>query len=230
MLNHYTESWELYKLHSELFREDYDYYYDFCYGYKTLEIFAGYGRLANYLIKNKVDIETVELEKNFAKYINLPSEKNYICDILEFAPNKSYERIIAGYNSFCLFLEDEKIHKFFERLDNLANHGAQVSLSYFPINAWRESPEQILHFKNTEVRYRSIFDFSKSNQNIAVWIDEYVIQDKVYKYDYPVRVYSTPDEVMRFAKNTNLELINIIDDYNKNIEDTGWKEFVFQKK
>lgn len=105
----YAESWKLYKAQSETFIDDQEYYYNFCKNYKTLEMFAGYGRLTNFLAAKKVDIQIVELEREFAKFINIDPERKHIQDILSFTSSSKFQRIIAGYNSFCLFTKDDDI-------------------------------------------------------------------------------------------------------------------------
>ena len=59
MQNLYEESWRLYKHHTESFLDDLNYYRSFCQGHKSLEMFAGFGRLANRLASVGIDIETI---------------------------------------------------------------------------------------------------------------------------------------------------------------------------
>ncbi len=101
-VNLYAESWRLYKAHSEKCDEDFVYYLDFCKGFKSLELFAGYGRVTNFLVEHDIDIETVELEAEFAKFIKVNKDKNHITNVLTFNANKPFQRIFAAYNSLCL--------------------------------------------------------------------------------------------------------------------------------
>ena len=113
MKNYYTESWSFYKSHYQSVDIDNEYYLNFCNGYKTLDIFAGFGRITNYLKDHGVDVEAVELEPNFSQFIKLPKNKNHIFNILDFNHEIKFERIIAPFNSFCLlsgeFLEYERL-------------------------------------------------------------------------------------------------------------------------
>jgi hypothetical protein len=227
MKNHYKDSWELYKLHTESFSDDFEYYYNFCYGYNTLELFAGYGRLSNYLISNKINIETVELEFNFAKHIKLPKNRNHISDVLQFSSNKQFDRIIAAYNSFCLLTEDSQIYQFFKKAESLLIEGGSMSLSHYPSSAWKPSETEYLNRKNYRVKYSSYFDISQIETNIATWIDEYNIDNSIYKFEYPTRIYKDVEDVLIYTANTKLKLVDIISDYNKKITDSGWLEYVF---
>ena len=91
----YKDSWELYKYHGEQFNDDIDYYKDFCLGFDTLELFAGYGRLTNPLSAMGIAIETVELSRRFSEFIQLPPHKVHVMDVLDFQPSRQFDRVIA---------------------------------------------------------------------------------------------------------------------------------------
>ena len=55
-------------------------------------------RIANVLIENGGDIETVEIEAEFAKHINLAKPKNHISNVLEFSATTKYERAIVDWS------------------------------------------------------------------------------------------------------------------------------------
>jgi cyclopropane fatty-acyl-phospholipid synthase-like methyltransferase len=114
-----TKSWQFYKAQSEDFVDDQEYYYDFCINKNTLDLFAGYGRLTNFLAAKNIDIEIVEIENEFAKFINIDDSKKHIQDVLMFTSTSQFDRIIAGWNSFCLFTKEEDIKKFFTQIDSL---------------------------------------------------------------------------------------------------------------
>lgn len=232
MNNYYAESWEIYKHHSEGFDLDFDYYLNFCKGYTTLELFAGYGRLANPLHKAGVDIETVEMEPNFTKYIQLPLYKNHICNVLKFKSEHKFERIIAGYNSFCLLTEDVDIELFFTKLDSLLEESGKVSLSYYHQNAWEAEPDykQSFNYKGHEVVYLPSCDLSEEQRNKGLWIDRYKSNEFDISFKYPTRLYEDEKSLIPYLKNTKLEVTDVIHGYNKKPPSLGWIEFVLQKK
>lgn len=230
MKNHYSISWDLYKLQSESFKDDFEYYYKLCREHRTLELFAGYGRLTNFLAARGVDIEAVELEKEFVTYINLPEHKKHIIDVLKFTNEKTYERIIAGYNSFCLLLEDVQIREFFHLMNSKLEKNGILSLSYYPIQAWKEVNSETIIKNNIEYQYSCEFDFSNADEKIAIWIDKYENSNTSLKFEYPTRIYHSDQELITFLHGTTLELKDVVEDYNCNLEDKGWIEYVFIKK
>lgn len=232
MTNYYDKSWELYKAHSASFNEDFKYYLEFSNGFKTLELFAGYGRLTNFLFDNGVDVETVELEPNFAKYIAIPESKNHICNVLNFNSKQKFERIIAAYNSFCLLTNDSEIALFFRKLDSWLTKEGLVSLSYYHPDAW-EALNGVSTKLDTlnNVTHISKCDLSKRNDKIGIWIDEYHFNSKKEIYSYPVRIYETNDCLAPFLKGTGLKIKRIIHNYDcSDISDPGWIEFVLEKQ
>ena len=89
----YSLSWKLYKAHSSLFTHDLDFYLDFCGNHKSLEIFSGYGRVTNYLHSRMANIYANELNSEFAKFIQIPEKKKFICDFFKMNTKESFERI-----------------------------------------------------------------------------------------------------------------------------------------
>jgi len=226
-MNHYEESWKIYKAHSEEFKDDLGYYLEFCRNYKTLELFAGYGRLSNFLIENKVELETVELEKNFAKFINLDDRKNHVANVLYFSSQNKFERIIAGYNSFCLLLNEEDIYNFFLNLDKLLVCGGKVSLSYYHPDFWKEVKGYNFNLDGKNIKYVPSYDLTQLNKHRATWIDEYHYDGKIDKYSYPVKVYLTEKYLIKYIDGTSLEWIETVYDYNNtNISEPGWREYI----
>jgi|GEM_PF-1474494 hypothetical protein len=228
----YKHSWEVYKAHSELFDDDFDYYLNFCKGKKTLELFAGYGRLANYLSCQGVDIECVELESNFAKFIDLAQDKVHVCSVLDFKPASKFDRIVVGYNSFCLLIRREEILLFFKKLASWLVSGGKVALSYYDHNAWQNTPGHYFNFRGKKIEYIPGYDLTKRNEKRGVWIDEYKNEELGidFKHTYPLRLYEGRDDILPFIEMTGLTLIEEIKDYNKkDISDSGWIEYVFEK-
>jgi hypothetical protein len=190
MINHYLNSWRIYKEHTKNFNEDRQYYLDFCRGHRTLELFAGFGRLTNYLFANSVDIESVELEKNFAKFIKIPKDKNHICDVLHFKPKVKFERIFAAYNSFCLLTNEKNVLQFFKNLDSWVLKNGLISLSYYHPNAWESAKgiESNFIYLGNNVKHISRFDLSKRNEGLGIWFDEYHYNAKREICSYPTKI------------------------------------------
>ena len=225
MKNHYTESWLLYKLHSESFVDDHQYYLDFTRNYSTIELFSGYGRLTNFLLTNGIDIESVELEKNFAKFISLPDEKNHIENVLSFKPKKKFERVIAGYNSFCLLTREEDIHTFFSNLSCWLVPGGLASLSYYHPDFWLKHSGAESHFEHDGqlITHLSWPDLSDRQNKHGMWTDEYIQAGRSVVFNYPTKIYETSDCIIPYLKGTDLQLKNTVIDYNmNNISDKGW--------
>lgn len=230
MKNHYSDSWSLYKAQSGAFKEDFEYYLKLCLGRKTLEIFAGYGRLSNYLISNGVDLETVELEPKFARYINLPAERNHIGDVLAFESKFRYERIIGAYNSFCLLLSNEEIEAFFRTMSALLEPGGLLSLSYYPLDSWVDQPETSIECDGVVYKYQPRFDLTRIQENIAIWVDEFTNKSDTHVFRYPTRIYRDDKALTIFAEKSGLRFSETIVNYNKNIENDKWIEYVFFKE
>lgn len=233
----YQESKMLYKAHTESFLEDLDYYYAFCKGKKSLEMFAGYGRLANPLLQKGIDLETVELEPYFANFINLPPAKNHFKNVLDFNSPHKFQRIFAAYNSFCLLLKEVEIRRFFSVLDNLLVSGGKISLSYFQTRYWPENPSGKFWFNGFEIEYRPNYDLSKAKEGYGVWIDEYIFpnnhQTKHAVFEYPVRIYHSEQDLKPFYEHTNLVLIDQVPNLGldeKIVSELGWIDYVFEKK
>ncbi|MEO8400519.1 MAG: hypothetical protein ABI597_01825 [Gammaproteobacteria bacterium] len=232
MSNHYVSSWKLYKSQHQDINFDFDYYLDLCKGSRTLELFAGFGRLTNYLIMQKVDIETVELEPNFAKYIQLPQEKNHICNVLDFNPIGKFNRIIAAYNSFCLFTKTDETFLFFKKIDSWLEKDGIVSLSYFHPDYWERYAGEKDHFDHEGdiIEHHSECDLTKRNNELGIWIDIYIHADKELRYEYPTRIYESTESLASFLKGTSLKIIDVLYDYDKpNPQYPGWIEFVLKK-
>lgn len=229
----YSHSWLLYKAHSDSFKKDFDYYLNFALGHKTLELFAGYGRLTNYLSRNKVDVEAVEIEPNFAGHIDLSFENIYVCDVLEFAPKTKYQRIIAAYNSFCLLTQEDDIKKFFRDMSQWLEKGGEASLSYFHPDGWPiDQPfTEILTLDNNILSYSATCDLSRRSEKIGVWIDTYEADGQTAEFKYQTRIYENAAELEQFLVGTELEIKSIIYNYdNPEIDYNGWIEYIFVKR
>lgn len=230
----YSESWEIYKAHSENFRDDFDYYLCFCKNATTLELFSGYGRLTNMLFSNGVDIESVEIEPMFSKFITMPDKRKNICDVLEFNPQKTYQRIIAGYNSFCLLTDDRKISIFFDKLHSWLTDDGVASLSYFHPDYWSLSEEQFFEYHGKKILYKPSYDLSHIKDGFGIWIDEYFKENSTTsfcRFEYPVRVYKTNEKLVLFLERSRLELVETIKDYkNEKISELGWIDFIVKKR
>lgn len=227
--NLYAKSWRLYKKESESFLQDLNYYTDFCRGKTCLEMFSGYGRLANHIKDISLSLDCVELEGNFTQFINLPKENIFIQDILKFKPKRKYERIYAGYNSFCLLTNDSDIHKFFKNLSEWISDDGKISLSYYDYNFWEETPGSNFKIDGKDCAYKPSYKKVNSS-SIAIWIDNFYLNETIVKFEYPVRVYNDPSEVVRFLGQHQLELVDVILDYNEtSLKGSGWVEYVIKK-
>jgi hypothetical protein len=229
MENLYEDNWHYYKAQAELFNDDFDYYLNLCKGKKTLELFAGYGRVSNFLIDHGIDLETVELEPEFAKFINLPASKNHVCDVLKFTSDKKFDRIIACYNSFTLITKEDDIHAFFKNMESLLEDDGILALSYYPLNAWKKLPAFKINVNSEEYSYTNNYDFSELDQDVAIWIDEYHRDGKTQSFSYPTRVYKHDEVLKKFLANTSFKLVDQVINYNRTISNDIWIEFILKK-
>ena len=233
----YTKSWQFYKAQSEAFDEDLQYYYDFCKNQKTLDLFAGYGRLTNFLAARNIDIEIVEIENDFAKFINIDPSKKHIQDVLAFTSPSPFDRIIAGWNSFCLLTKDNDIKKFFSIVDTLLIPGGYASLNYFDTNYWKDAPSGALTIDGIRISYVPSYDLSKAKEGHGVWFDDYEFTQsgslEKRRFEYPVRVYENADALTQFFQHTSLELVDAVENFGlakDEISEPGWIDYVFKKK
>lgn len=228
-MTEYSKCWELYKKHTETFHADFDYYFELCKNKTTLELFAGYGRLANYLHEKNIDIETVEIQPEFAQFIAMPQEHVHVCDVLDFHSSKKYQRIIAAYNSFCLITKNTDIYKMFSIIDSLLCENGIVSLSYYDHNFWEGDYEEVFTLDGNQVIYNPTCDLSARNVKIGKWIDRYQINSQSFDFPFVTRIYEDINDLLPFIEHTNLELIEVIKDYHKQDIFPGWLEFVLKK-
>ena len=229
--NYYSGSWEFYKAHTETFTDDYDYYLELCQGKKTLELFAGYGRLSNHLVANGVDLETVELEPELAKFINLTSDKNHVCDVLAFKPTEQYDVVIAAYDSFCLLQRDEQVRAFFEQIEAFLRPGGIVSLSYYHHAHWGLATGHTFTYQGKPVQYHPSHDLSEKDKGKGTWIDKYTGEGIEKVHQYPVKLYSTGSDLhCFFKKGSKLKPMDEVENFNNlAISEPGWVDYVFQK-
>ena len=151
----YKESWLLYKSLTEDVNFDIDYYQSLIKG-RTLELFAGFGRVVNRL-ENKENIIAVELEEQFIPYIQLPSDKIYCGNVLDISSNKfgKFDTIFAAYNSFCLLTEHKDIDLFFAMLASVLSDNGKISLSYSDHTKW-EVEEGFIELDNKNYKYKQV--------------------------------------------------------------------------
>lgn len=229
----YENSWQFYKIESQEFSDDFDYYKNLCRNKNVLELFAGYGRLANQLKSISNKIVCVELEKNFKDFIDIPKNNIHICDVLKFNTTEKFERIIAGYNSFTLLLKDEDILKLLKNIHSWLTMDGIASLSYYNYETWSPSEKKEVSLGGNNYIYSSNFIKDKEKPNIGIWIDAYSNTDtgEIIQFDYPVRIYDPiHNEIVKFSDGVNLELIDVVHNYgNKNESETEWFEYVFKK-
>lgn len=237
LVKNHIENWQLYKAQHESFKDDQEYYYQFCKNHKTLEIFAGFGRLTNVLAIRGIDIEIVEIEENFARFINIDSSKKHIVDILKFNSKNQFDRIIAGYNSFCLLTKTRDIQKFFSLINDLLTPGGYASLNYFHTDYWKDAPIGEIVVDSQKIYFKSSFDLSKAKEGYGIWYDEYEFeksdQSEKLKCTYPVRIYENVEDLIPLYNHTNLELVDLVENFGLDkemISEPGWIDYVFKKK
>lgn len=227
-MNLYKESWSLYKAQTEKFTTDFKYYLNFCKNYKTLDIFAGYGRLTNFLYTNNIDVEAVELEPNFAKCISVPLHRVHVCDFLAFSSPHLFERIIAGFNSFCLVTQDNEIKSFFKKISSLLTANGKASLSYYHHDFWQQDSSYDFYHDGKKIHYVPDSDLSDAKNGIGVWIDRYKQGNEVLEFRYPTRIYDNLDQLNGYISDAGLILENVIKNYGEN-QSNGWIEFILVK-
>lgn len=223
MKNLYEKSWELYKFHSDYFQDDNEYYLNFCRGKKTLELFAGYGRLSNFLARNEISLHTIELSEEFSDLIELPDSRKHIGDVTTTILNETFERIIAGYNSFCLLTENDQLTAFFRNIKQMLANDGQISLSYYHPDFWTKAERFTFSFRDHKVEYVPEFDLSKRKEKKGIWRDRYVIEGVTETHQYPVRIFENKHDLEPFLKQADLRITNIIENYNNpNISEPEW--------
>jgi len=229
----YKDSWQLYKAHTESFCDDIEFYSKFIGHNKALELFAGFGRVTNRLLELGHDLETVEINASFAKFINLSLEKNHITDVLIFESGYKFKRIFAAYNSFCLFADEADIEKFFWRVGELLEVGGKIALNYYHPNYWSEAASSSFEFMGKKVDYLSSFNLSKRyTKRIGIWIDKFYIEDQLFEHKYTTRVYEYEKELLPYLKKNQLRLDDVVNNFNKSeneITEPGWIDFVLEK-
>lgn len=232
MKNHnlYKRSWELYKAQSDFFNYDFDYYYNFCIGKKTLEAFAGYGRLTNELVKRGCDIYANELSPDLAKFINLPKDKVHVDDFLQTPLEESFERIIIAYNSFCLITDEEMIKKMFSKIEKLLTLNGRISLSYYHPNNWHDDNIYPVLLNEQKIDYSSKYDLSERKFKKGKWQDIYTLNNSTVTHDYELRIYENSNDILEMTAHTRLHLVGEIKNYNNpEISNEGWIEYVLEK-
>ncbi len=229
----FTRGQLLYKAQAEDFDDDFDFYYQFCKGKQTLELFAGYGRLANYLSSKNVNIETVELLSGLSKFINIPENKKHISDVLKFSPQKKYERIIAGYNSFCLLLGDENSKNFFKLISDWLTDDGLASLNYYHQDYWADAVAYDFDCYGEKIKYTPHFDLSNADNGQGFWIDYYDSEENGRtEVKYETKIYQEND-ILECIDEAGLELVETVREFGSDaseIKEPGWIDYVVRKK
>ena len=225
----YAESWEFYKAHTEAFIDDIQFYRDFCGNKKSLELFAGYGRVANRLISMGVDLETVELSANFAKQIALPSTRNHVADVLAFDPKRKFDRVYAAYNSFCLLTTDTAIDRFFKNLRGWLTDNGVACLSYYGVEFWKDAVPGEFDFGGRKIKYVPKWDLGQRGQGLGTWIDEYHDQGRIVTHRYDVRLHEDPKALDSLLRSSGLRLTSVTKDFNQaQVSEPGWVDYIVQ--
>ncbi len=229
-MNHYEKSWAIYKAHSESFLDDLDYYLEFTRGHKSLVTFAGYGRVANFLLEQGVDISANELSPDFKKYLKLPDDKIMIGNILKYTSNVKFDRIFAAYNSFCLLLGDEDVRQMFSVFENHLSPNGQVSLSYYHPDFWHLSAPYAFEYEGRTVNYIPAYDLKERKNQRGIWKDKYQVDGEEFEHEYRVRIYENASDLEKMITHTKLKIVNEIRDYNNpKIVEPGWIEYILER-
>ena len=163
-------------------------------------------------------------------YILLPEHKKYTCNVLDFNPNKQYDRIFAAFNSFCLITKDIEIHNFFNNLASLCKPNGLISLSYYPKDHWDDPSEFDFILNGKKISYYSTYKISQTDPTQARWFDHYQIDGHSYHYQFPIKLYHSDEILISYTKRNQLQLVDKINNYNKkDISIPGWIEYVFEK-
>ncbi|WP_163832500.1 class I SAM-dependent methyltransferase [Spartinivicinus ruber] len=184
MSNIQSEIYEINKAFTQKYCYDHVYYLNFSKGHATLDLFAGFGRVSNYLANQGIDLEAVELLENYSRHIQLPSSKIHTCDVLEFTPKKTFNRIISGFNSFCLLTKDWEIKAFFTKLDSWLAKDGLVSLSYYHQDYWHTIEKFTFQYKGKIAFYRPRYDLSERKKGRGIWIDEFLVDGELVLIEY----------------------------------------------
>jgi hypothetical protein len=228
-MNYYEKSWAIYKAHSESFLDDLDYYLEFTSGYKSLVTFAGYGRVANFLSTNGVDLSANELSSDFAKYIKLPEEKIQTGSVLDYNSDCKFDRIFAAYNSFCLLLEDKDVRQMFSVFEKHLSINGKISLSYYHPDFWHLSAPYAFEHEGRTINYVPTFDLAEREKHRGIWKDKYQVDGEEFEHEYKVRIYENASDINEMISHTKLKIINIIRDYNNpKIVEPGWIEYILE--
>ncbi|MCX4030434.1 hypothetical protein H0A36_26835 [Endozoicomonas sp. SM1973] len=233
MNNVLDDVYEINKAFTENYTDDLDFYLEFCTDHTTLELFAGYGRVTNFLCQHDVDIESVELLNEYSKYIKLPTNRVHTCNVLDFKPLRTFDRVIAAYNSLCLLTKDKDIIAFFKNLDSWLNSGGMAVFSYYHPDYWHEAAIDAFQYKGSNITYLPSFDLTARNQKKAKWTDVFKTDNEQLLLEHDIRVYENAADLAPYLRSTDLDIIDVVENYNKDkseLVEPGWVDFVLKKK
>jgi len=163
--------------HTRSLTDDVDFYSKLCEGKKSLELFAGYGRITNRLVDQNIDVEAIDINPSYAAKIHLPTEKCHVCDVREFASNQRFEAIFAAYNSFTLLTSDKEIHAFFKNMADLMKKDGILCLNNYHHSAWDKAVAySFTRDDGSTVRYWYDFDLSLRDKSLGFWRDHYTLE------------------------------------------------------
>lgn len=223
----YAESWSLYKHHTESFTDDISFYREFCAGHSSLELFAGFGRLANVLFREGIDIETIELSPEFSVFIDVPENKKHVGDVTKTVLPKKFDRIFAAYNSFCLLTDEDQLHLLFKNIATMLAKDGVVALNYYHPDFWGEAVAHDLFIDGKRVSYEPSFDLSQRKLKRAVWRDKYRFEGQLVEHEYPVRIFETDDDLLPFLESNSLRIIDKVFNFNNpDVSEPGWVDYL----
>lgn len=229
--NLYSDSWKIYREHSQVFTDDLEYYANFVQGHRSLELFAGYGRVTNYLVKQNIPIDAMDLSPELVDFIDLPEGKKRVGDVLTFKVDAPYERVFAAYNSFCLLVSDSEVERFFSNLSSMLSPRGRASLNYYDTNYWPDAVAYSFDFEGKEIEYFPDYDLSAKDAGRGRWTDRYKGDGIDFQHDYDVRVYNSSKDLLPFLEHTDLVLVEEVQNFRcSQVMEPGWVDFILEKR
>lgn len=87
-----------------------------------------------------------------------------------------------------------------------------------------------INVDSVNYRFTNDFDLSSLEDGIAVWIDKYDAGGETLSFRYPTRIYRNDADLLKYTENTNLLFTKKIINYDRNIPNETWIEYVFTKQ
>ena len=225
------EDWELYKGQTERIEHDVDFYRDFCSDRPSLELYAGFGRVANRLAAAGVDLDVVEPWPELARFIQLPPSRKHLVDPGAFRPERRYERVFAALNALGDFEDEAELHRFLVNLGSCLTEDGSGCLSYLPAKAWRHATPTEFEVEGRKVTHMPGWDLSTRARGRGLWFDHYIVGDHeglVYSRD--LILHDDPVRLQHRLSAAGLRLEAVVRDQNRALaREKGWIDFIVKR-